>query len=198
MTIAVHCKHDSMADPATLEPHPRNPNKHPDEQINALCRSIERFGWRHPVTVSKESGRIVCGHARRLAGIALGCEVPVDSQSFENEAEELAVLVADNTIPELAIMDNFQLDEIKVELADLGFALDEIGFNLDEIEPVGAPLLEDGDRPEFIQMTFTLHDSQAEIVKNAIAKAKTGDLDNSINENSNGNALCEICSRYVG
>jgi hypothetical protein len=47
-------------------------------------------------------------------------------------------------------------------------------------------------------MTFTLHDSQAEQVKRAIAIAgKMGDFADSPNQNSNGNALAFICETFV-
>lgn len=59
--------------------------------------------------------------------------------------------------------------------------------------------LPDGDKPPFQQMTFTLHDSQAETVRRAIDAAKdAGDFDGSPNENSNGNALARIAEAFLG
>jgi hypothetical protein len=47
-------------------------------------------------------------------------------------------------------------------------------------------------------MTFTVHDSQHQLVESAIAKAKQGGGDSSdLNENSNGNALAFICKAYL-
>jgi hypothetical protein len=58
--------------------------------------------------------------------------------------------------------------------------------------------LPEGDRDPFQQMTFTLHDSQVEIVKAALDRAKDGGaFDGSPNENSNGNALARICEAYA-
>jgi len=58
--------------------------------------------------------------------------------------------------------------------------------------------LPDEDRQPFRQMTFTLHDSQANQVDRAIAIAKkTGDFEDSPNQNSNGNALSLICELFV-
>jgi len=59
-------------------------------------------------------------------------------------------------------------------------------------------LLPTEDRPPFQQMTFTLHDDQAEQVREAIkiAKAQGAFLD-SENENSNGNALTRICETFI-
>jgi ParB family chromosome partitioning protein len=54
------------------------------------------------------------------------------------------------------------------------------------------------DKAPFQQMTFTLHDSQAEQVKRAIAMAgKMGDFTDSPNQNSNGNGLAFICETFV-
>ena len=59
--------------------------------------------------------------------------------------------------------------------------------------------LPDGDKQPFQQMTFTLHDSQADAVRRALDAAKdAGDFDGSPNENSNGNALARIAEAYLG
>jgi len=55
-----------------------------------------------------------------------------------------------------------------------------------------------GDKEPFQQMTFTLHDSQAETVRAALEKAKDdGPFDGSPNENSNGNALARIAEAFL-
>lgn len=59
--------------------------------------------------------------------------------------------------------------------------------------------LPDGDKAPFQQMTFTLHDSQRDVVAEALDKAKgEGPFDGSPNENSNGNALARIAEAYLG
>lgn len=59
--------------------------------------------------------------------------------------------------------------------------------------------LPDGDKQPFQQMTFTLHDSQVEVVRRALDAAKdAGDFDGSPNENSNGNALHRIAEAFLG
>lgn len=66
-----------------------------------------------------------------------------------------------------------------------------------EVEGIDAPELRDGDRAPFIQMTFTLHDTQAEELNAAISKAKgEGGAQSAVNENSNGNALAFIAERF--
>jgi len=69
-----------------------------------------------------------------------------------------------------------------------------------KIDPLAAfGALPDGDKPPFQQMTFTLHDSQADVVRRALDAAKdAGDFDESPNENSNGNALARIAESFLG
>lgn len=114
--------------PGDLHPHPRNPNQHPKSQIEALCASVRRFGWRDVVTVSKETGYIIKGHARRLAALALQIECPVVYQSFSSESEELAYVVADNRLAELSVLDDSILTSALSYLAEAGEELLAVGF----------------------------------------------------------------------
>ncbi len=107
-----------MVDPATLVPHPRNPNRHPSHQIGLLSKLIKHQGWRHPIIVSKQSGFIVAGHGRLESALKLKAElVPVDYQDFESEAEEYQFMVSDNTIQELAELD---LAMVSQDVLDFG------------------------------------------------------------------------------
>lgn len=115
--IPVFCAHDAIVAIEKLIPNPKNPNTHPDAQIQALGRIIRQTGWRAPITVSKRSGFIVKGHGRLAAAKLEGLtEVPVDYQNYTNEAEEYADLVADNRIAELAEIDNKLLADIFADI----------------------------------------------------------------------------------
>jgi len=206
-TIPVHCAHESMADITDLRPNPRNPNKHGDEQVALLAKNIRALGWRHPVIVSNRSGLVVAGHARIAAAAVLGCtSIPVDHQDFDTDAEEMAYLIADNRIAELAELDNATIKDLLQELDTGEIDTDLTGyteaaienlmtqFHVDEVDP---PDLADGDRAQFRQMTFTVHDSQFEEIEAAMSKAKQdGGGESAVNENSNGNALALICGRF--
>jgi len=126
--IAIECEYSKLADPGELRDHPRNPHKHPQKQIKALAANIKQFGWRHPIVVSKLTGHIGAGHGRKLAAIELGCKAPVDEQDFKTEDDELAVLLADNLIPELAEMDKELLKANKDLIEEAGFDLELIGW----------------------------------------------------------------------
>ena len=111
-----------MVDIEKLVGNPRNPNKHPQNQIELLAKIIKAQGWRNPIVVSKRSGFVVKGHGRLAAARLLGLElVPVDYQEYENEACEYADMVADNRIAELAELDE---DALKGILEELQGAID--------------------------------------------------------------------------
>ena len=58
--------------------------------------------------------------------------------------------------------------------------------------------LPDEDRAPFQQITFTLHDTQVEIVKSALSIAgKLSNFEDSPNENGNGNSLSFICEAFI-
>lgn len=132
----IRCSYKELRDPATLTPHPRNPNKHGARQIDMLARIIRHQGWRNPIVVSARSGFVVAGHGRLQAALQLGAaEVPVDVQEFATEADEWAHLVADNRIAELAEIDQSGLDDLLKDLGDIeDFDLELTGFDSNELD----------------------------------------------------------------
>jgi len=140
--IEVWCSFDELTPVEDLKPNPRNPNTHPVRQIELLAKNIRYFGWRHPVTVSKRSGFIVAGHGRLAAARELGVKlVPVDYQDFASESDEMAVLIADNRLAELASLDLNSLEGIIDELKVEGFDTLLTGFDEADLEA----LLHSGD-----------------------------------------------------
>lgn len=150
MSIPVHCAHTTLIDPNGLKPNPVNPNRHSAHQIQLLASIIQDQGWRNPITVSKRSGLVVRGHGRLEAALLIGCEtVPVDEQAYGSEAEELADLLADNRLAELAELDEDDLRRLikQIEEADPAFDLELTGFMEDEIRK----LFEDDDPADDIE-----------------------------------------------
>lgn len=134
--VKVHCAHNALVDPATLKPNPANPNRHSAHQIQLLASIIQEQGWRGPITVSKRSGLIVRGHGRLEAALLMGAEVvPVDYQDYGSEAEELADLLADNRLAELAELDEDELKRLieNIRESDPSFDIELTGFMEDEI-----------------------------------------------------------------
>ena len=150
MSIPIYCAHTRLADPDSLKPNPANPNRHSAHQIQLLASIIQEQGWRNPITLSKRSGLIVRGHGRLEAALLIGCEVvPVDEQDYASEAEELADLLADNRLAELAELDEDELKRLikSIQESDPSFDLELTGFMDDEIRK----LFEDGDPADEIE-----------------------------------------------
>ena len=142
-----HCAFDELVLVEALIPHPENPNTHPANQVALLAKNIQVRGWRHPIIRSTLSGFIVAGHARLEAAKALDLEsVPVNHQSFTDEADELGFVLADNKIAELAELDYEGVQSILKRLEAEGSDLDLTGFLDFEREP----LLEGVFRPDDI------------------------------------------------
>jgi hypothetical protein len=120
--MKINCSHDSLVELHKLTPNPKNPNSHSDDQVERLAKIIDYQGQRSPIVVSNLSGFITKGHGRLLAIKMLGWEsAAVDYQDYENEAQEYADIVADNSIAEWS---NLDLSMINNDFVDLGPDLD--------------------------------------------------------------------------
>ena len=145
--VEVWCSFDKLVPVDELKPNPRNPNTHPARQIELLAKNIRYFGFQHPITVSKLSGCIVAGHGRLAAAKELGIQlVPVDYQDFASESDEMAVLVADNRLAELASTDVNSLESIINELRVVDFDTLLTGFEDSDLESL---LAGTGEEPAF-------------------------------------------------
>lgn len=104
-------------DPADLVPWPGNPRRNDGKPVEAVAKSIERFGFGAPIVARKANREIIAGHTRWKAARHLGLtEVPVRFLDIsEREAHLLAL--ADNRQTELTPWDEPALAEA---LSDFG------------------------------------------------------------------------------
>ena len=143
--IPVFCAFDKLIDPKDLVGNPRNPNQHPQEQIELLAHIIQSQGWRAPITVSNQSGFVVRGHGRLAAALYFGAEcVPVDYQNYANEAEEWADLIADNRLAELSEIDNTKIADLIADLDTGDVPVILTGYDEEEIGNILAAIAGDG------------------------------------------------------
>lgn len=182
---------------------PSNARKHSPENINAIKASLAQFGQRKPVVITSENiviagnGTVTAAKASDWRTIA-AVRIPEDWTAEKVKAFALA----DNKTAELAEWHEATLSAQALELSEyfnleeFGFTDEDLGvFNVEEIE---APELPDGERGEFEQMTFVLHSSQAEVLREALGEAKSAEnLESEVNENTNGNAITRIAERYL-
>jgi ParB-like chromosome segregation protein Spo0J len=190
-----------------LIPSARNARLHSDDQIEEIAASMAEFGWTIPILID-EAGSIIAGHGRVLAAVQLGFdEAPTMIARGWSDAQKRAYLIADNKLTMNATWDEALLRIELGDLAQLGLA-DLTGFSETELREFGIgvealggmPMLADGERSPFQQMTFILHETQAEAVSQAITRASAiigAPSEEAENKNQNGNALAEICRRYL-
>jgi hypothetical protein len=176
-----------------------NPRLIRDKQFKTLCDSIRdnpKYFEARPLILSNRTGElvIIAGNQRyEAAKVVKLKEVPTYLMEGITEEKEKEITIRDNTNQGEWDMDLLSGQWADLPLADWGVVIPGV-FAADEVDP---PDLKDGDRAPFQQMTFTLHDEQAEEINAAILKAKgEGGGESAVNENSNGNALTFIATRF--
>lgn len=107
----VRCKFDRMVPPTDVASNPKNDwHKHPKEQLDLYGDIIQETGFRRAAVVSRRSGLLTKGHGMKLAAIARGWSViPIEYQDYASEHQELADMLADNKLAELAGTDEAKL-----------------------------------------------------------------------------------------
>ncbi len=190
-----------------LNPYENNARVHSDEQIDQIVESIKKFGFTAPIIIDEEN-MILAGHGRYTAARKMEMEsVPCIALKDLTPEKKRAYIIADNRIAEnaqwnkeLLALELTELDIAEFDLAVLGFSDKE----LEKLLPGEAaiadamPDLPEGEKSEYQQMTFTLHNSQAELVKAAMTAAKKiKPFDQTLNKNSNGNAITRVCEMYL-
>ena len=185
---------------AALKANPTNPRVLRDEKFAKLKASLQSFpdmlNKRPIVAVTDKDGKfmVLGGNMRLRACQDLGVkEVPVILADEWTEEQRREFIIKDNVGFGEWDWDQLANEWDAGELADWG-----LDFPGAEIASIDAPELADGPKPEYQQMTFTLHDSQAETVKAAMDKAKAeGAAESDVNENSNGNALAYLAASFI-
>lgn len=191
----------------SLTPYENNARTHSAEQIKQIIDSISEWGWTVPI-LADETGKIIAGHGRYMAALEMGLsQVPVITAKGWTDQQKRAYVIADN---KLSLNAGWEESTLRLELEALGaheFDLALLGFDDSELQALRfdndsaaeMPNLPEGDKGEYSQKTFSLHNSQMELVEQAIERAKEmGGGESTINENGNGNALAFICGQWLG
>lgn len=178
-----------------------------------LVDSLQAVGAARSIVIDEEN-TVLAGNgvleAAGEAGITKLQVVEADGETViavrrrgltAEQKQQLAIY--DNRVAELATWDVEALQALQQQGVDLSvyFREDELMALLQsaEIDPIDAPILPDGEKGDYEQMTFTLHRDQAMTVRAAVEAAKdAGRGTSDLNENSNGNALAAICEAYRG
>jgi len=114
---------------ANLLPYARNSRTHSPEQVAAVAKSIQEFGFTNPVLI-RQDGTIIAGHGRVMAARQLGLlDVPCIRLSHLTDEQARAYVIADNKLAELAGWDKGLLALEMRELQDFGFDMALTGFS---------------------------------------------------------------------
>lgn len=181
---------------AKLVPYDGNPRKN-DKSVGKVAESIKEFGFKVPIVIDKDNV-VVCGHTRLKAAKKLGLKtVPCIRADDLSEGQIRAFRLADNKVGEESEWDFNKLGEELGEMFDLDMG--RFGFDLvGDSEEFGDTFsLPDGDKPEIVQMTFTMHERQKELVEYALGLIEETP-ETFGNTNKNGNALYEVIRQWAG
>ncbi len=110
-----------------LEEYDGNAREHGEEDVAAIKRSIEKFGFDDPIGIWSDHNVIVEGHGRLMAAKALGLkEVPCIRLDHMTDEERRAYGLAHNKTAELS---RWNFGKLEMELQNLGkFNMGDFGF----------------------------------------------------------------------
>jgi hypothetical protein len=192
-----------------IKPYAKNAKKHPQKQIDQLAAIVREVGWRQPILVNQE-GVIVAGHGRwetyqQNQDLAEPWVIDDAGKTIMGEPasiplskeQEIAYRLADNKLAETDVDMGLVIEELK-ELEALGELAPLTGYGDDFNPEVSDEFsLPEGDKPNYKQITFTLHNEQADLIDECLSLVKQlGVEPDTDNENSNGNAIYTIVKQW--
>ena len=186
----------------------KNARRRTERSTSLIAESLKRYGAARSIVID-EDGRILAGNGTvegaKKAGInkvrvieAEGDELIAVRRAGLSEEEKVGLALADNRSSDLSEWDQEMLHHLAKD-NDLSpwFEQTELDTLFENAEAV-FPELDDSDKQPFQQMAFTLHDDQALTVQEALTKAKAmGNFEDSLNDNSNGNALARVAELFL-
>ncbi len=196
----------SEEEPDQLLANPSNWRIHPAAQQNALSGVLKEVGLVQNVVANRTTGHLVDGHLRVMLAMRENQPVVPVTWVELSEEEEHLILASLDPLAAMATADAGALDALlsSVQSGEEAVTAMLAGLaarsSIPDPDTWGAAFdgLPDEDRAPFQQMTFTLHDEQAEQVKSAIMAAKgMGPFVDPPNENSNGNALARMAEVFL-
>ena len=187
--------------PATY--NPRLDLQQTDKEYQDIKRSIVEFTLVEPLVVNKDM-TVIGGHQRlKVLKDLQYKEVPCIVVDLDKQKEKM-LNIALNKIS--GDWDRLKLKDLLEELDSGEFDVNLTGFDEKEIETLMTQFhqdeyntdfeLPDGEKAPFQQMTFTLADEQAELIKQNMVIAKKDIVETFDNENSNGNALYRMVKEW--
>ena len=122
-----------------IHPYPGNPRKIPQAAVDAVAKSIEKFGFLVPIVIDR-AGAIIAGHTRHRAALQLKLQaVPCIRADGLTPKQVRAFRVADNAT---AGISGWDMDLLRKELADLQLDMTQFGLVLKDERPLATQISE--------------------------------------------------------
>ena len=195
-----------------LTPDDHNFNKGSEYGNHLIEKSFREFGAGRSILIDRNN-RIIAGNKSIEAASSIGMEnvVIVETTGDEIVAVKRTDIDLDSKKGrELALADNatnkanLDFDEEEISKLSEQFEFDASDWGIETVNPddYGTDFsLSSGDKEPIQQMTFTLSDSQADMIKNCIQRVLMAYGDECAecdgNKNKNGNALAKIVSIWA-
>lgn len=220
--VSIKCKASELVPLSDLKPFQGTLKTLSEKNERKLRANLQRNGIRFPFFYWQRNGDKLTldGHQRAIVLTKMlddgweiqGGKVPADriEAADEREAKRLILLAASQygEVTEPGLLDFIKSAGISIEDIRLEVDLPKIDADIFEAtylkdgagDQFGALGAGPGD-PEFRQMTFVLHNSQAERVEAALSRVKklAGESlqEGQLNENENGNALAFLAEAFL-
>lgn len=179
-----------------IQPYGNNPRNN-DSAVDAVAASIREFGWQQPIVVDKD-GVIIAGHTRYKAAKKLKLkEIPVVVAENLTDDQVKAYRLADNKTGELAEWNFAALEEELAAVSEIDMSAFGFDASISPEDFDDSFSLPDGEKPEIVQMTFTLHEKQKELIEYAMELVGPEISETFGNTNKNGNALYEVVRQWA-
>lgn len=190
-----------------LTPLPGNPRL---GNVQAVAKSLKRFGQRKPIVVNADNV-IIAGNHTFLAAQELGWKKIATVRVDDDSETAAAYALADNRTADLGTYDDELLSDLLHTLDDLPDLLENISYTIEDIELIDSQIInaeplpswEDGfssvpgeEKTEIGTMKFTLHETQVEMIKRALEIAKPK-ADTTLNQNVVGSSLAVIVEEWM-
>lgn len=178
-----------------IVPYENNP-RHNDSAVSAVAESIRQCEYIAPIIID-EKNVILAGHTRLKAMQKLGKkEAEVMQVAGLTEAQKKKYRLLDNKTNELASWD---FNALGLEIADLDFEGFDFGFDEEVFDDnYGTDFeLPNGDKADMCQITFYLHEEQAELIRYAMSIVENEVYETFGNKNKHGNELYEVVRQWA-
>jgi len=134
VSVPIRCHYDELMpiDTAMAMLDKKNPNKHTEDDIKDMAKTLSLVGWEHPIVIVNKT--VHYGNKRTRAAKYAGFkQVPVVYRTYENKDLETITKIADNASGQRSELDLNIVNELTLDLGP-DIELDVLGIK--DFEPL--------------------------------------------------------------